>query len=198
MTRNSPKVPCRCVDERPVCIMAGLLSPNNTGIDLILSLAANEDDALAERERSRSEAIQKRKRSCKRTCILLFRVLFMTIIVAVYILIGAFVIRAIESPPEIQRIKEAEEANATIRKQIIEILAPLTDSDHNRSSELAEELIKNITAAAALGAFETNVLENWDFAQSVFFVGTTITTIGRCLRCTILCMSQLATPSWMM
>lgn len=162
--------------------MAGFLSPNNTGIDLIVSFAANEDDAYAERERSRSQAIEKRKRSCKRTCILLFRVSVMAVIVAVYILLGAFVINAIESPPEMERIREAKEANRTIRDNIIRILAPLTNADHNRSSELADELIKNITAAAALGAFQTNILQNWDFGQSVFFVGTTITTIGRYVR----------------
>ena len=160
--------------------MAGILSRDNSGIDLIVSYNANEDDGYAERERSRSEAKQKRKRSCKRTGVLVCRVVVMAVIVASYILLGGLVIMRIESPPEMDRIRQAKEANRTVRESIITLLAPLADFDYNRSSELAEQLIANISAASALGAFQPNILESWDYAQSVFFVGTTITTIGRC------------------
>lgn len=170
--------------------MARFLSQGNSGIDLIVSYNANEDDGYAERERSRSEAKQKRKRSCKRTGVLVCRVVVMAVIVASYILLGGLVIMKIESPPELERIRQAKEANKTIREGIINLLAPLTDLDYNRSSELAEQLIANISAAAALGAFQTNILESWDYAQSVFFVGTTITTIGRCT-----CLLGMHSPS---
>lgn len=152
------------------------LSQNNSGLDLIVSFNANERHGIVEQEQSQSETQKKKKRSCKRTGVLICQVVVMAVIVLAYILLGALVIMMIESPPEMMRMEEARKANETIRKNIIELLAPLTD---NRSSDLADQLLANITAAVALGAFERNILQSWDYAQSVFFTGTTITTIGR-------------------
>ena len=151
------------------------ISQNNSGFDLIASFRANEDNGHAERERSQSETSEKRKRSCKRTGVLVCRVLVMAVVVAAYIMMGALIISTIESPPEKRRIQEAREANEAIRETIVNLLAPLSDN----SSDLAEQLMANITAAAALGAFSPNTLESWDYSQSVFFAGSTITTIGR-------------------
>ena len=154
------------------------ISHYNSGFDLIASFRANEDNGHTERERSQSESSEKRKRSCKRTGVLVCRVLVMAVVVAAYILLGAFVIMAIESPPEKRRIQEARDANKTIRETIMKLLAPLGVN----SSDLAEQLMANITAAAALGAFSPNILESWDYTQSVFFAGSTITTIGRYIQ----------------
>lgn len=151
------------------------ISQNNSGFDLIASFRANEDNGHAERERSQSETSEKRKRSCKRTGVLVCRVLVMAVVVAAYILLGALVIKAIESPPERRRIQEARAANKNIRETITKLLASLGVN----SSDLADQLMANITAAAALDAFRPNNLESWDYSQSVFFAGSTITTIGR-------------------
>lgn len=137
-----------------------------------------EEPAVAEKRKSK--LTEKKRRTYRRTGVLLFRVCCMSVIVALYALSGALVLHYTERPAEAERVEGAAQLNATVRAWLLEVLENHT-LDSNASSRLAlvEEIVANVSVATVLGAFEVRSSSNWDFGQSLFFAVTVITTVGK-------------------
>ena len=119
---------------------------------------------------------EKKKRSRKRTLVLFSRVSLASGIVIAYILLGALVVHLLESPTEMERLKNASSISTRLRQEMIDILFNATNNS-NTSTELADRFIMNITNAVSKGAF-TRQSTDWEYEQSVFFAMTVVTTIG--------------------
>lgn len=140
----------------------------------------HEEEPNAEKK-SKYKLSEKKRRSLRRTGVLLFRVCCLSILVAVYAISGALVLHFVERPAEETRVLDAERINATVRAWLLEVLENHTQLESNASSRLSfvEQIVTNVSVATVLGAFEVRSSSNWDFGQSLFFAVTAITTIGK-------------------
>lgn len=137
----------------------------------------DEEPAAA---KNKSKLTEKKRRSYRRTGVLLFRVCCLSVMVALYALSGALVLHYTEQPAEAERAEGAAQLNATVRAWLLEVLENHT-LDSNASSRLAqvEEIVTNVSVATVQGAFEVRSSSSWEFGQSLFFAVTVITTIGK-------------------
>lgn len=117
---------------------------------------------------------EKKRRTFRRTGVLLFRVCCLSFLIVLYVIFGALFLHFVERPAEETRVVEAERINATVRAWLLEVL----ESNATSRSAFVEQIVANVSVATVLGAFEVRSSSNWDFGQSLFFAVTVITTIG--------------------
>ena len=131
-------------------------------------------------EKSKYKLTEKKRRTFRRTGVLLFRVCCLFFLVALYAISGALVLHFVERPAEQERVEFAAQRNDSVRAWLLEVLENHT-VDSNASSRLAvvEQIVTNVSVATVMGAFEVRRSSNWDFGQSLFFAVTVITTIGK-------------------
>jgi potassium channel subfamily K protein 13 len=98
------------------------------------------------------------------------RFALLSVVMVNYMLLGALLFMLIEKPQEI-------EARAAYTAHFTTFLA------HNPSVNLTELdlLLRQYADAAEAGLLDTQ-RSRWDFAGSFYFVGTVVSTIGKCQK----------------
>ena len=131
-------------------------------------------------KKSKYKLSEKKRRTFRRTSVLLFRVCCLSFLVVLYVIFGALVLHFVERPAEETRVVEAQRINATVRAWLLEVLEnhTLLESNATSRSAFVEQIVANVSVATVLGAFEVRSSSNWDFGQSLFFAVTVVTTIG--------------------
>lgn len=131
-------------------------------------------------KKSKYKLSEKKRRTFRRTGVLLFRVCCLSFLVVLYVIFGALVLHFVERPAEEARAVEAERINDTVRAWLLEVLEnhTLLESNATSRSAFVEQIVANVSVATVLGAFEVRSSSNWDFGQSLFFAVTVVTTIG--------------------
>ena len=105
-----------------------------------------------------------------------WRTVSLSLIVLVYLLIGAGIFYALERPEEIEQNEAIEEASASYAEQLDSLVSVLINSTNlTRNESIA--LISNITTAAVGSGVVPS--SNWEYGSSLFFVVTVVTTIGQ-------------------
>lgn len=142
--------------------------------------SSDHDEGPDAAEKSRHKLTEKKRRTFRRTGVLLFRVCCLFFLVVLYAISGALVLHFVERPAEQERVEVAAQRNLSVRAWLLEVLENHT-LDSNASSRLAvvEQIVTNVSVATVMGAFEVRRSSNWDFGQSLFFAVTVITTIGK-------------------
>ena len=138
-----------------------------------MDITEGEEPATRPRRMSNKE---RKKRSRKRTCLLVSRVLLVFSIVLVYCLVGSSALYRLESPAEEQRFEEAARRETMIRNKIYQELLNISN-DTEFSKNFTTEIIDEIVNATKEGSFQRQD-RSWEFIQAFFFSATVITSIG--------------------
>ena len=96
-----------------------------------------------------------------------------------YILIGGVIFNAVERPNELRAIADAKEARNDSINSFAEMLANMTNLTEQDALNLTNRLLD--LGRALVEAEESLAVEDspiWDYASSVFFASTVVTTIG--------------------
>ena len=104
-----------------------------------------------------------------------WRTLGLAVILSIYLLIGAAVFQALEQPNE-RKENEAIAKSSEMYTQLLENFTTIVSNSTNLTHQEIIDTITNLTTAS-LGATATES-HNWEFASSLFFVITVVTTIG--------------------
>ena len=169
-------------DHLHLCNMAteAVDGPKITAEDASDGDHGGEPDAA----KSKYKLSKKKRRTFRRTGVLLFRVCCLSVLIALYAIAGTLVLHFTERPAEAERVENAAQLNVSVRAWLLEVLENHTlESNFTTSSRraLVEEIVSNVSVATVLGAFEVRRSSNWDFGQSLFFAVTVITTVGKYL-----------------
>lgn len=146
---------------------------NNSRYYSHVDITEGEEPATRPRRMSNKE---RKKRSRKRTCLLVSRVLLVFSIVLVYCLVGSSALYRLESPAEEQRFEEAARRETMIRNKIYQELLNISN-DTEFSKNFTTEIIDEIVNATKEGSFQRQD-RSWEFIQAFFFSATVITSIG--------------------
>ena len=137
---------------------------------------AQEDDPSRKTRKEKLSVKERKRRSTKRTCLLVSRVLFVFASVVLYCALGAGVLHVLESPIEEENITNSKNTEEAIRAKIYQTLLNISN-DTNVSYALTEEFISEIASATLNGSFQERS-RNWEYIQAYFFAVTVITSIG--------------------
>ena len=137
---------------------------------------APEDDPSRRTRKEKLSVKERKRRSTKRTCLLVSRVLFVFASVVLYCALGAGVLHVLESPIEEENITNSKNTEEAIRAKIYQTLLNISN-DTNISYALTEEFISEIASATLNGSFQERS-RNWEYIQAYFFAVTVITSIG--------------------